>query len=60
LDRGTRRLGDQPWWLTSGTLTSASVYGSDRVDRVKTVDVRVEWGLGGFGGRSVEDGSDTC
>jgi hypothetical protein len=32
LDRETRRLGDQPRWLTSGTLTSASVHGSDRVD----------------------------
>jgi hypothetical protein len=40
LDRETRRPGDQPRRLTSGTSTSASVHGSDGVDRVKTVDVR--------------------
>jgi hypothetical protein len=44
LDQGTRRLGDQPRWLTTGTSTSVSVYGSDRVDRVKTKDVQVERG----------------
>jgi hypothetical protein len=44
LDRGTRRPGDQPQWLTSGTLTNASVHESDRVDRVKTEDVQVERG----------------
>jgi hypothetical protein len=60
LDRGTRRPDDQPRWLTYGTSTSASVHGSDRVDRVKTADVRVEQGLGGLGGRPVEDGGHTC
>jgi hypothetical protein len=60
LDRETRRRGDQPWWLTSGTSTSASVYGSDRVDRVKTADVQVERGSEGLGGRPVKDGGDTC
>jgi hypothetical protein len=44
LYRGTRRPGDQPRWLTSATSTSASVHGSDRVDRVKTKDVQVERG----------------
>jgi hypothetical protein len=44
LDRGTRRLGDQPRWLTFGTSTSASVHGSDRIDQVKTEDVQVERG----------------
>jgi hypothetical protein len=44
LDRGTRRPGDQPRWLTSETSTSASVHVSDRVDRVKTEDVQVERG----------------
>jgi hypothetical protein len=44
LDRGTRRPGDQPRWLISGTSTSASVHGSDRVDRVKTKDVQVKRG----------------
>jgi hypothetical protein len=33
---------------------------SDRVDQVKTTDVRVERGSGGLGGWPVEDGSDTC
>jgi hypothetical protein len=42
LDRGIRRQGDQPRWLTFGTSTSASVHESDRVDRVKTEDVQVE------------------
>jgi hypothetical protein len=32
------------FWLTSGTSTSASVHGSDRVDRVKTEDEQVERG----------------
>jgi hypothetical protein len=44
LDRGTRRPGDQPRRPTSGTSTSASVHGSDHVDRVKTEDVQVERG----------------
>jgi hypothetical protein len=48
LDRGTRRPGDQPRWLTSGTLTSASIHGSDHVDRVKTEDVQVERGSEDF------------
>jgi hypothetical protein len=60
LDRGNRRPGDWPRWLTSGTSTSASVHGSDRVDRVKTANVRVEQGSGGLGGQPVEDGGDTC
>jgi hypothetical protein len=60
LDRGTRRPGDQPRWLTSATSASTSVHGSDRVDRVKTADVRVERGSGGLGGRPVEDGGDMC
>jgi hypothetical protein len=60
LDRGTRRPGGQPRWLTSGTSRSASVYGSDRVDRVKTADVQVERGSVGLSGRPVEDGGDTC
>ena len=38
LDWRTRRLGDQPQWLTSGTSTSANVYGSDCVDQVKTAN----------------------
>jgi hypothetical protein len=59
LDRETRRLGDQPRWLTSGTSTSASEHESDRVDRVKMTDVRVEQGLGELGARPVEDGG-TC
>jgi hypothetical protein len=59
LDRGTRRPGDRPRWLTSGTSTGASVHGSDRVDRVKTADVRVERGSGGLGRQPVEDGGDT-
>jgi len=50
LDWRTRRPGDQPWWLTSRTSTSASVHGSDRVDQVKTVDIRVEPGSGRLGG----------
>ena len=33
---------------------------SDRVDRVKTADVRVERGSGGLGSRPVKDGGDTC
>jgi hypothetical protein len=45
LDWATKRPGDQSWWLTSETSTSASAHGSDRVDRVKTEDVQVEWGL---------------
>jgi hypothetical protein len=60
LDRGISRPDDQPRWLTSGTSTSASVHRGDRVDRVKTADVRVERGSGGLGGRLVEDGGDTC
>jgi hypothetical protein len=52
--------GDQLRWLISRTSTSASVHGSDRVDRVKMVDVRVERGSRGLGGRLVEDGGDTC
>jgi hypothetical protein len=48
LDRGTRRPGDQPRWLISGTSTSVSVHGSDRVDRVKTDDVQVERGSEDF------------
>jgi hypothetical protein len=60
LDRGNRRPGDQPRWLTYGTSTSASVHRSDRVDRVKTVDVRVERSSGGLGERPIEDGGDTC
>ena len=50
LDWGTRSPGDQPWWLTFGTSTSTSVHGSDRVDQVKTADMRVERGSGGLGG----------
>jgi hypothetical protein len=42
------------------TKGSDALSGSDYVDRVKTTDVRVERGLGGLGGRPVEDGSDTC
>ena len=54
---GVVKDGHEAWtegpggWMTSrggrhlGTLTSASVHGSDRVDRVKTVDVQVEWRL---------------
>jgi hypothetical protein len=59
LDRGIRRPGDQSWWLTSGTSTSASIHGSDRIDQVKTMDVRVERCLGGLGGQPIEDGGDT-
>jgi hypothetical protein len=51
LNRGTRRPGDQPRWLTSGTSTRASVPGSDH---------RVEWGSRGLGGWLVEDSGDTC
>jgi hypothetical protein len=43
-----------------GTSTSASVYESDHVDRVKTADVRVERGSEGLGGLPVKDGGDTC
>jgi hypothetical protein len=60
LDRVTKRPGDQPQWLTSRTSISASIHGSDYIDRVKTADVRVERGSGGLGGRRVEDGGDTC
>jgi hypothetical protein len=60
LDRGTKRPGDQPRWLTSRTSTSASVHESDRVDRVKTTDARVERGSGRLGRRPVEDNGDTC
>jgi hypothetical protein len=56
----TKRLGDQPRWLTFGTSTSASVHGSDRVDQVKMAEVQVERGLEGLGGWPVEDGGDTC
>jgi hypothetical protein len=56
----TRRPGDQPRWLTSGTSTSVSVYGSDYVDRVKMAEVQVEQGSRGLGGRLVEDGGDMC
>jgi hypothetical protein len=41
-------------------IISASVHRSDRVDRVKTTDMRVERGLGGLGEQSVEEGGDTC
>jgi hypothetical protein len=58
--KGPGGRGDQPWWLTSETSTTASVHGSDRVDRVKTADVRVERGSGGLSRRSIEDGGDTC
>jgi hypothetical protein len=44
LDRGTKRPGDQLRWLTFRTSTSASLHGSDRVDRVKMEDVQVERG----------------
>ena len=44
----------------AGTSTSASVHESDRVDRIKTADMRVERGSGGLGGWPVEDGGDTC
>jgi hypothetical protein len=44
LDRETRSPDDQPRWLTSETLISASVQGSDHIDRVKTEDVQVERG----------------
>jgi hypothetical protein len=60
LDRGTRRPGDQPRWLTSETSTSASVHVSDRVDRVKTEDVQVERGSEDLACRPVKDGGDTC
>jgi hypothetical protein len=60
LDREIRRPGDQPRWLTSGTLTSTSIHGSDRADRVKMANVRVKRGSGGLGGRLVEDGGNTC
>jgi hypothetical protein len=60
LDWGTRRRGDQLRWLTSRTTTSASVHESDRVDRVKTVDVWVKRGSRGLGGRPVKDGGETC
>jgi hypothetical protein len=51
--------GDQLRRLTSRTSTNASVHVSDYIDRVKTVDVRVEQSSGGLGGRSIEDGGDT-
>jgi len=50
LDRGTRRPGDQPRWLTSRTSTSARLHRRDCVDQVKTMDVWVERGSGGLGG----------
>jgi hypothetical protein len=56
----TKRPGDQPRWLTSGTSTNVTIHESDRVDRVKMTDVRVEQDSGGLGGRPVEDGGDTC
>jgi len=46
-------------WMTSRTSTSASVYGSDRVDQVKMTDMRVKQASGGLGGWPVEDNGDT-
>jgi len=40
----TQRPEDQPRWLTYGTSTSVSVHRCNRVDQVKTADVRVERG----------------
>jgi hypothetical protein len=60
LDWRTRRSGDQPWWLTPRTSISVSVHESDRVDQVKTTDMRVERFSGRLGGQPVEDGGDTC
>jgi hypothetical protein len=40
LDQGTRRLGDQPRWLTSGDIDERKcTWRSDRVDRVKAANV---------------------
>jgi hypothetical protein len=49
LDRGTRRPGDQPRWLISGTSTSASVHESDRV----AYEVHYSRWFGGLGLKTI-------